>query len=347
MTDEPRDRAIRVALALLHQPSAADAAEAWQVVGKLGQACARLRSSIEGEAWTVEPWTAAAAELAQRLEEAAAWWTGRSGFPWSTWDESSAAALGSLLCELDALAATLLTATGSDAAVPPAPPMQSAQPSEQPEQPEQPEPTRVDLCHGHRRGRDIGDGARPALPRRRGLLGGRLIPTVGLAAVAVVGVIGGITIAATQVSHVELPSRSIMSEPVPYTLHDSEPNSAADGSTKAQRPRGADVGADDTGAPTAARNLSLPGSAAGSPSAPGPSAAPSGPVVMPRQGSKVPQPREAGFPPRHSTRPGGDQADTMVSDAGGEAEQLQEAQLRELAKQMENAMGLAIGLRTR
>jgi hypothetical protein len=68
---------------------------------------------------------------------------------------------------------------------------------------------------------------------------------------------------------------------------------------------------------------------------------------MPRQGSKVPQPREAGLPPRRSARPGGDQLDTMASGAGGEAEQLQEAQLRELAEQMENAMGLAIGLRAR
>lgn len=241
-------------------------------------------------------------------------------------DESSAAALGSLLCELDAQAATLLAATGSEVAVQP---VQSADP-------------------GIRGTRGDRDATRGALPRRRGVLGGRLVPIVGLTAVAVVGIIGGITIAATQVSRVELPNRSIMSEPVPYTLHDSEPNGAAGGSAKTPRPRNAgSPGAARSETPVASQNLSDPASPAGPPSVPGPSAAPSGPIAVPRQGSNIPQPRAAGFPPRRTPRPDEDRLDDMVSDAGDQAAQLQEAQLRELAEQMENAMGLAIGLRTR
>lgn len=326
MTDESRDRAIRVALALLYQPGAADAAEAWQVVGRLGRIAAELRGMIGAAPRRgaggpygrtpipdAEPWSAAATELARGLEQATARWTGRSGFPWATWDESSAAALGSLLRELDVLATTLLTAAGSDVSTRPAPPHEA---------------------EAGRRG-------------RRRVFGGRLVPSVGLAVAAVVGVIGGITIAATQVPRVGLPIRSIMSEPVPFTLHDSGRGVMAAGSAEtALSPSKGEAG---TAAPEASQGISSPASpAAGTPTPRGgPSTAASGPIPAHRQGSTAPQAREAGFPPPAAAQSGQDQLGTVVPDIHGQAEQRQEERLRELAAQMEAAMGLAIGLGTR
>lgn len=337
MTQEPRDRAVRAALALLHQPSAADAAEAWHVVGKLGRIGAELRGAVEdatGPGQSPGPWPNAARELIERLEEAAIWWTGRSGFPWSTWDESSAVTLGSLLCELDALATTLLTAAGSGLA------LHSAR-------------TAGVAVVGHGDGgRDPVHGfgqARPADGRRRGLpAGGRLISSIAFAAAAVVGVLGGITIGATQASPAELPKRSIMSEPVPYTLHDGEPSTTAPGPAEASRPATTHAAAPQ---PRAASQNSAAAPAspiAGSPSVAGRSVTTTSAAPTPQQGSRIPQPRDAGAPPPAlTTLPGQDQLDGVVSGIGSQAERVQEEQLLALAERMRAAIGLAPGFRTR
>ena len=164
-----------------------------------------------------------------------------------------------------------------------------------------------------------------AAARRRGTAGGPLVPAVCVAATAMVGFIGGVTIAATQVSTAGLPSRSILSELVPYTL---PPTGAAPSATS--------------------QNSSVPASAVGSPSSHRPPSAPAihSPVPL-RQGSKPPQPGNAGYPPPPASSSDPDGPDAMLPGIHAQAEQLQEEQLRELAQRMETAIGLAIGLRTR
>jgi hypothetical protein len=358
MRDKPRDRAIRAALTLLHQPGADGASGAWRTVGELGRIGVQLRSAVD-EAMTgietfgtlatlgarpgggAEPWTAAATELAERLEEAAAWWTVGSDFSWPAWDESSSAALGELLCELDALAAALLTAAGSDAPPPPAsplfPPGAEPAPGAQAGAPRSVGAAEAELADvieldAHRRsGRRRGHG-----------YGGRLVPSIGLAAAAVVGVLGGITVAASRVSPAEVPRRAIVSEPVPYTLHDADPTaSAATGG-----------GAGDTLGP-AAQGGGTAGSAEASEKPMAPASAPSAATVsapgsapVPQQGSKTPQPRDAGPPPSIPATLPGPQLDGMVTGIRTQAEQVQVQQLRELAERMQAALGLTTGFRT-
>lgn len=394
MTGKPRDRAIRAALALLHQPGAAGASEAWQTVGQIGRIGAHLRSAVDeaaafraldapevcgtcgtpgtpdalgtlgGYPGAAESWTAAATELADRLEEAVAWWTAGSGFSWPAWDESSAAALGTLLCELDALAAALLTAAGYDPS-----PCTSASGFSSGSTSgfsfaAMTVPTAdagidadADLdadVHG-------GGPVRRRPVRRRGY-GGRLVPSIGLAAVAAVGVLGGITVAATQVGKTEVPKRAIVSEPVPYTLHDAEPSAAAGGggSPGARQTQGAAApGTAQQAAPSgnpispasaaAAPSSGIPVSASGATGAAGSPGAPGTPgtTPVPPQGSKTPQPRDGGAPPSiPAVVPDPRQLDGVVSDIRAQAEQLQAEQLRELAERMQAAMGLETGLRT-
>jgi hypothetical protein len=361
MTGKPQDRAIRAALALLHQPGAAGAdgaGEAWRTVEEIGRIGGRLRSAIDEAAvfrtleapetcgtcgtpatlgtWSSEagPWTAAATQLAERVEEATAWWTAGSGFCWPAWDESSAAALGTLLCELDALAAALLIAADHDPAPSPAFPAVA-----------------VGAGTGAETETDTGaDGTEPDVRhrvRRRGP-GGRLVPSIGLAAVAVVGVLGGITVAATQVGQTGVAKRAIASEPVPYTLHDGEPSTAAGGrenpGTQQTRGTAAPGTAQQPAAPggpislasaVAAPSNADPASASGSPGAPG-----TAPVAQ--QGSKTPQPRDGGAPPSIPVAVMADpqQLADVVSDIRAQAERLQAEQLRELAERMRAAMGL-------
>jgi hypothetical protein len=158
---------------------------------------------------------------------------------------------------------------------------------------------------------------------------GRLVTVAGLAATAVAGFIGGITIAAIQLPGAEPPARSILSEPVPYTLRATA---------------GAGPGA-------ASQHSSLPAAASAAGTAPGSHSSPAAETrtdVRAQQGSKVPQPREGGYPaPPTQPPPDPDRLDPVLSDIHTRAEQLQEEQLRELAEQMEAAMGLAIGLSAR
>ena len=357
MTSKPQDRAIRAALALLHQPGkagAGSAGEAWRTVEEIGRIGGRLRSALDEAAvfrtleapetcgtcgtpatlgtWSSEagPWTAAATQLVERVEEATTWWTAGSGFCWPAWDESSAAALGTLLCELDALAAALLTAAEHDPAPSPAFPAVDAE-------------TETETGAG-------ADGMEPEVRRqgRRRGPGGRLVPSIGLAAAAVVGVLGGITVAATQVGQTGVPKRAIASEPVPYTLHDGEPSTAAGGrenpGTQQTRRTAAPGTAPQPAAPggpispasavTAPSNAD-PATASGSPGAPG-----TAPVTQ--QGSKTPQPRDGGAPPSIPVAVVADpqQLDNVVSDIRAQAERLQAEQLRELAERMRAAMGL-------
>ena len=213
-TDEARSRAIAAAQALLHQPGAADAAEAWQVVGALDRLGAELRTVCRpsepavspgpsrNTAVTAPPWLAPATALLTRLEEATAWWTGQARFPWASWDETASGELGILLCELDALAADLLSAA---APAQPSSPLAASSPS--------PSISSVSAVASLAETR----------PHRRPPA--RLLPSLGLAAAAVVGVIGGITAAATHGPPGGVPHRAIASIPVPFTLHDANNDS--------------------------------------------------------------------------------------------------------------------------
>ncbi|HEX4790365.1 MAG TPA: hypothetical protein VH372_18010, partial [Actinospica sp.] len=118
--EQARWRAAAAAQALLHQPGAATADEAWQVVSALDRLAAELRaayaqaedtqtqvhdeaqqSARRCQAWQAwQAWQAPAAALVARLEEATAWWVSRSSFPWSNWadwDSSATEELGMLL----------------------------------------------------------------------------------------------------------------------------------------------------------------------------------------------------------------------------------------------------------
>lgn len=307
MTGKPRDRAVRAALALLHQPGAAGAGEAWRTVGEIGRIGEQLRSALDEAGafrtlgapeacetcgtpgtfatWSggAGPWTAAATQLAERLEEAATWWTEGSEFRWPAWDESSAEALGTLLCELDALAAALLTA----AEYGPAP--ASAFPDAAVDA-----VTDTDALMAAETGTDANaDGMDtdvtdvPRHPVRRRGAGGRLVPSIGLTAVAVVGVLGGITVAATQAGRSGVPQRAIASEPVPYTLHDAEPTAAAGGETAAaQQTQGQTQG---TATPGTARQ----GGASGAP------ISPASAIAAPSNADPVSVSGSPGAPGRH------------------------------------------------
>ena len=330
MTDELRNRAIGAAQALLHQPGAADAGEAWQVVGQLGRLGVELRAARDEavRAGGSPAWLEAAADLAARLEEAAAWWTGRSPFPWSTWDESSSAALGSLLCELDALAAALLTAADADANA------DAAAASFEPAASGSGAPSAFAASLGAAPETETVHARSLSLPRSLSLTfsapgrsrAARLIPSIGFASAAVVGVIGGISVAASHSSG-HVPRRSIASVPVPYTLHDVGSTGAADA---AGTPGAAGVGQPGASAGTGTRAQAA--SPALAPSAAGTAPAAPGHPRLPR-GVRRPQPRSAVAPPPiPAALPGQDQFATIIASIRAHAaRQLQEDQLRELA----------------
>lgn len=356
LPQEARSRALAAAQAVLHQPAAADAAEAWQVVGALDRVCAHLREAYEAAA--AEPWLTPAVALLTRLEEAAAWWTGQvghgvshgsgpgstSGPPFATWDATASSELGILLCELDALAADLITAvtesmdaalsgaalgfippasvatsgaTSAPYAAQPTPPVELPQPAAAFLSPLPPAPTPAPIpaaayapesgyapepalasasgyvpAPNYAAAPDYAPASAPApvsasasasgycpapgsvsdpayvpaapdsacasapdpaftlapapafaavpesefefgpkppfhpepepelaLARLRRRAHGRLLPSIGLAAAAVVGVIGGITFAANHAASGGVQRRAITSEPVPFTLH--------------------------------------------------------------------------------------------------------------------------------
>lgn len=344
MTDEPRNRAIGAAQALLHLPGATGAGEAWQVVGELGRLGVELRTArVEAvRAGADAAWVEAAADLAARLEEAAAWWTGQSQFPWSTWDESSSAALGSLLCELDALAAALLTAADADASASgfagtfagtffgafdtPA----AGAPSASAVRDAEPE---AETAHLRSPALPFSLSLPLSAPRRSAAA--RLLPSIGFATAAVVGVIGGISVAAGHPGG-HVPRRSIASVPVPYTLHDVGSTGSADSAGVGQPP-GASAGAAQAagpGAPALSVSPALaPGAAGAAPAAPG--------YPWPPLGLRRPHPRSAVAPPPIPAALPGQQLYAIIAGIRAHAaRQLQEEQLRELAQRDPGSGGI-------
>jgi hypothetical protein len=237
--------AVDVAQAVLHQAGATGADEARQVMVALDRLAARLRAACGAapESASAGQWPAPAAALLVRLEEATAWWTKKSRFPFANWgwDESATTELGMLLCELDGLAAALLT-TVSDGAeyvdaaaaaeyveaaaaveyveyvdADAADCLSVAEPEERPLTPPHYLPPHYLLPQCLLPQRLLRPWRRPPV---------RLLPSLSLA-VAVIGVIGGVTATATHPAPAAMPRRTIAGEPVPFTLRDGEQAQAA------------------------------------------------------------------------------------------------------------------------
>jgi hypothetical protein len=444
-----RERAIAAAHTLLHQPAATAADEAWHVVSTLDQLAVEFRAAYAEEQAAGEwqhqwqwQWLVPAAALVTRLEEATAWWTGRSRFPWSNWadwDTSATEELGMLLCELDAMAAELLTAaTAPESAVipesaatpesaadadadaaaaalepdtvavavavavvaaaaaaesnnptplpapavpmpfcpssspslpsplsPPSPPSSPLCPSVPPSPPPAVPPVTMPFAFPVAEPTEATSAATTSMaaatpesvlfpldddasqlshlsppPRRQPA---RLLPSLSFAAVAMIGVIGGVTATTTHGATAAVPHTSIAGEPVPFTLLDggqaqsaapsSLPSSTASGSSGTSGSSGSSAASGAAvGAKTSATSPTGPYPATAQPP-PAPAAAARASAAAPSPRHAAPKPRTRSAPlPANAAGPYQAQLNDLVADIRASAEQQAARQLSPLSQ---------------
>jgi hypothetical protein len=285
-TDGPRSRAVAAAEALLHQSAASSVAQVRCVIGEFDRWATQLRSAWKAAAAPAPAWLDPATVLMERLEEASAWWndTGergaatdaRAGDPakksaaessGESFVESSVAELGLLLCELDALAAELLTAAAPEPSAGVLPKSARPQTPPVPSVPSVPSVPRVSP-----RGVVVARSAALCASATSGL---RLSPC-SVAAVAVIGVVGGMAAAVSHAPSAALPRNPMVSVPLPFARADQKPATSTASSPGA--PRGASVNA--VTVPVALAAKAIPAPAQAPPPAPAAAPAP-GPEPVP------------------------------------------------------------------